>query len=309
LLAFSNLSHTLIGLYIWEFATTLDYEWSIIWGRRPYRWTIWIYSFTRLAALVVVTLAIVDYNTHAPFSCQAMITLYSIFACLAIATAELLIVLRIVAIWNRQMVAVATAIVIWAINMTFIIQAMSRLGSDPLESNYCLPRSIQISELHGTSILVTGILSLLMMLFGLLRLHIQEVDAPALGHLMWKQGINWFFIATIAEVIPVAFVSLDLHSNTGRIMFQVPSLVMISIAATRIYRLVAGFVFELVDGTQETLQGGICPTSKLIQNPGQIPPKRLEVSVSLTRVQYPTTRTSDTGSDTDGPVTQVERID
>jgi len=24
----------------WEFVTTLDYEWSILRGRRPYRWTI-----------------------------------------------------------------------------------------------------------------------------------------------------------------------------------------------------------------------------------------------------------------------------
>jgi hypothetical protein len=26
----------------WEFITTLDYEWSVIQGRRPYRWTIWV---------------------------------------------------------------------------------------------------------------------------------------------------------------------------------------------------------------------------------------------------------------------------
>jgi hypothetical protein len=26
----------------WEFLTTLDYEWSTIRGRRPYRWTIWV---------------------------------------------------------------------------------------------------------------------------------------------------------------------------------------------------------------------------------------------------------------------------
>ena len=26
----------------WEFITTLDYEWSVIRGRRPYRWTIWV---------------------------------------------------------------------------------------------------------------------------------------------------------------------------------------------------------------------------------------------------------------------------
>jgi hypothetical protein len=26
----------------WEFFTTLDYEWGVIRGRRPYRWTIWV---------------------------------------------------------------------------------------------------------------------------------------------------------------------------------------------------------------------------------------------------------------------------
>jgi hypothetical protein len=26
----------------WEFVTTLDYEWSVIRGHRPYRWTIWV---------------------------------------------------------------------------------------------------------------------------------------------------------------------------------------------------------------------------------------------------------------------------
>jgi hypothetical protein len=30
----------------WEFFTTLDYEWSIIRGRRPYRWTIWVRTHT-----------------------------------------------------------------------------------------------------------------------------------------------------------------------------------------------------------------------------------------------------------------------
>lgn len=28
----------------WEFVTTLDYEWDVIRGRRPYRWTIWVSS-------------------------------------------------------------------------------------------------------------------------------------------------------------------------------------------------------------------------------------------------------------------------
>jgi hypothetical protein len=31
-----------LPLFRWEFFTTLDYEWSVIRGRRPYRWTIWV---------------------------------------------------------------------------------------------------------------------------------------------------------------------------------------------------------------------------------------------------------------------------
>ena len=32
----------------WEFLTTLDYEWSVIRGHRPYRWTIWVGQHTLL---------------------------------------------------------------------------------------------------------------------------------------------------------------------------------------------------------------------------------------------------------------------
>ena len=28
--------------FSWEFFTTLDYEWSVIRGHRPYRWSIWV---------------------------------------------------------------------------------------------------------------------------------------------------------------------------------------------------------------------------------------------------------------------------
>ena len=29
----------------WEFVTTLDYEWNVIRGRQPYRWTIWVRTY------------------------------------------------------------------------------------------------------------------------------------------------------------------------------------------------------------------------------------------------------------------------
>ncbi|SRR6266436_245257 len=35
----------------WEFVTTLNYEWSVIRGGRPYRWTIWVGNHSPFFAL------------------------------------------------------------------------------------------------------------------------------------------------------------------------------------------------------------------------------------------------------------------
>ena len=31
----------------WEYFTTLEYEWSVLRGHRPYRWTIWVRRYMR----------------------------------------------------------------------------------------------------------------------------------------------------------------------------------------------------------------------------------------------------------------------
>ena len=38
--------HNSIPSPSWEYFTTLEYEWSVIRGRRPYRWTIWVGRYT-----------------------------------------------------------------------------------------------------------------------------------------------------------------------------------------------------------------------------------------------------------------------
>ncbi|KAH9984308.1 hypothetical protein BJV77DRAFT_199900 [Russula vinacea] len=44
-----KLWHFVDGLFIWEFVTTLDYEWEVIRGKRPYRWT---YGFVVFFGLI-----------------------------------------------------------------------------------------------------------------------------------------------------------------------------------------------------------------------------------------------------------------
>jgi len=58
------------GPYIWKFITTLDYELRVIRGRQPYRWTIWIYSLARFAALMAVIIDLVFLNVTTQMGCQ-----------------------------------------------------------------------------------------------------------------------------------------------------------------------------------------------------------------------------------------------
>ena len=88
----------------------------------------------------------------------------------------------------------------------------------------CLIVNLHISELNILVTLVTDIILLLIMFFGLLRLGYHERCAFGLGRLMWKQvgywcfslavvfsaymgvrihkGVIWLLVATIAEVLP-----------------------------------------------------------------------------------------------------------
>ncbi|KAF8494632.1 hypothetical protein F5888DRAFT_636321 [Russula emetica] len=86
--------HTMGGLYIWEYFTTLDYEWSVIRGHLPYRWTIWIYSLARLAALMSVILCFVTVDVTTQINCQFWVLFSAILLFLSSTTASLLIVLR-----------------------------------------------------------------------------------------------------------------------------------------------------------------------------------------------------------------------
>jgi len=283
--------HVLSGLYIWEFVTTLDFEWSVIRGRRPYRWTIWIYSLTRLAALLsIVTLLIyLDY----PYACQVSDTLHFIFGYLAFAAASLLIVLRVIAIWNWDKIIVTIAVGVWGINAVLLIQSAARIRSSWNPAlDTCLLRNVQTIKLSFISTLITDIVLLLVMLIGLLRLRLDGGGMLSMGRVLWTQGVVWLFFATVAEVPPVVFLSLDLNEalSTAALL---NALIIISIAATRMYRSLANFAQGSTYIVQDSLRGDDYPGSNALQMPvGYRASNKTEVVAHTAHVQYPKSDTN-----------------
>ncbi|KAI9458086.1 hypothetical protein F5148DRAFT_334240 [Russula earlei] len=123
--ALKNFWHVLNGLYIWEFFTTLDYEWDMLRRRRPYRWTIWIYSLTRATALASVIVNFINMDMTTAINCQVSTTSNLIFSYISVATASLLIVLRVIAIWNRNKTIIIVSASLWAISVAVMIRGKS----------------------------------------------------------------------------------------------------------------------------------------------------------------------------------------
>jgi len=236
-----KLWHTVYGLYIWEFFTTLDYEWSVIRGKRPYRKTIWLYSYTRVATLAAVINNMVGFDSPKPINCQLWITFELIISYPAIATGSFLIVLRVISIWKRDKIVYAIAVSAWVANVSCLIRGIVQLrGEWSTTTNTCVVPNAFESKLNIIVTLSTDIILLLIMLVGLLRWRLDVGSTSILIRVLWTQGLVWLLLVTSGHVPPMVFVLLNLNAPLN-LMFATPALITLSIAATGMYRSLTDF--------------------------------------------------------------------
>ncbi|KAI0281012.1 hypothetical protein BGY98DRAFT_270618 [Russula aff. rugulosa BPL654] len=225
------------GIYIWEFVSTLNYEWSIIRGYERYRWTIWIYSAARLSCLTTVFLTLVDFSLTTEINCQAWLVFGWVIVTLGCySLGSILIILRIFAIWEWNKVVMAITIVILVSNISFQLSGVvsTRAVWVPATRS-CL--NSHFTNVKGIALcaLVTDFSLLLIMLAGLLRLRHRDGAFHHLAYILWKQGVMWLVIATAAQVPQV--LTLFLNVNVAyKELFSIPAIITIVIAGTRMYR-------------------------------------------------------------------------
>jgi len=216
---------------------------------------------------------------------------------LAFAAASILIVLRIIAIWDKNRIAMAIAMGAWSSNIAFLIHNITRLHStwSPVQG-VCVVINSESTKKNVTATFVTDVVLLLTMLVGLLRLRLHG-NMFGLGKFLWRQGLIWLFLATIAEVTPAVFVFLNLNGPFN-LMFQTPALIGMSIAATRMYRSLTDFTNS--DRTSFTTYGTpkahSANTDPKVVFSAPVPLDRVEVAIHTSSEEYPSTDMSQCAS-------------
>ncbi|KAI0062776.1 hypothetical protein BV25DRAFT_1825314 [Artomyces pyxidatus] len=237
---FDKLTHVAGGIYIWEFVTHLDFDWHVLTGARKYRWTYLLYSGCRLSALFAVVTVFTGFDAQYRIKCQAWVVFTFILTYLAFVFASVLIVLRIMAIWECRRLVVIVAWVTWLANTAFYIHSVITARSTWFpEAGFCVILHSIRSRINIIATLVADLVLVTLMLFGLLRWQ-HAGQFRGVCRFLYNQGLIWIVVVTLAEVPSTVMIVMDLD-DPWNLMFQVPELITMAIGATRIYRGLADY--------------------------------------------------------------------
>jgi len=104
-------------------------------------------------------------------------------------------------------------------------------------------------RLSVVSSFVTDVTLLSIMLLGLHRMR-RHGGLMSLGQFLWNQGVVWLLVVIVAELTPTVFILLNLNRPTS-IMLQIPWIISMTIAATRMYRSLSDFLSSDVSQTRK----------------------------------------------------------
>lgn len=124
---------------------------------------------------------------------------------------------------------------IWWTNVSVFIQAITRIHSEwvPVALS-CSTTDLKNNKSAVIAMLSTDVILLLFMIIGVFRIRDRSGSIRDLGRLLWKEGVISLIVVTIVAVPAVVFTSLNLN-DAFNMMFIMPSLIITSIIASRMY--------------------------------------------------------------------------
>jgi len=190
---------------------------DVLRGKRPYRWTIRLYLGTRYTGLLSFIIFLVEMDgSRVP--CQSLTLATRAMGYASWAFASLLIILRVIAIWNRNIIMSLIAVGAWLGVLALHIRNVTVLvGTYNPIVDTCVVLHTRKGLMNAIGILVVDIVLLLMVLFGLLR-HTDK-NSTSIWKLLYEQCIIWLALALIAEIPVVVFLALNLNNVWNGVRF------------------------------------------------------------------------------------------
>ncbi|KAJ7910026.1 hypothetical protein B0H13DRAFT_2488749 [Mycena leptocephala] len=243
---FVKLNHALLGVYAWEWLISLPFDWEVLTGRKPFRWPLAFYFPNRYLLLAAMTGITVALDSTKEMNCQAIYAFNQFAGDAAVGLASVNLSLRTLAIWSQNGWIKILLIVIILGHWSLILQGVLLKAHWDDQAATCVITSSNSTILAATFTYSMGF-DLLVFLLNAYKLGIKRKSKSKLSKMIFKDGLIFFFIAFLANLVATIFMFLNLNSIMT-IIFNVPAAMASTIVATRAVRRLTSFTHKRTVG-------------------------------------------------------------
>ncbi|KAI0918771.1 hypothetical protein AcV7_010415 [Taiwanofungus camphoratus] len=235
--AFAKLMHALAGLYFWEFATSLNFEWQFISGKKRFAWPLIFYLADRYCLFFAMIGILIALDATSEINCQALYTFNQLAGDAAVGLASINLSIRTMVLWSNSLYVVVPLVIVILGHWSLILQGVL-LTAEWIPGSGCA-----IIRSNKTILAATFIYSMcfdaLVMVLSAYKLS-GRAGRSQLIRLLFKDGMIYFLVAFISNLIATTFMLLGLNSIMT-IVFNVPAAVGSTVVACRAVRRLSKF--------------------------------------------------------------------
>ncbi|KAJ3489930.1 hypothetical protein NLI96_g1795 [Meripilus lineatus] len=227
---FVKVMHCVSGLYIWEYAVSLDFEWSFLSGKKRFNWPMLFYFLGRYFALFSTFGIEID--------CQALYQWLAIGGQFTVGLASINLAIRAMVIWSMNRYVVGSLCLIiaghWAVLMQgVIVKAVWVPGSG------CVTTAARSRDIAASFIYSVCLDFVVLVLCGW-KLFRSDYSRSQLMNMMFRDGLFYFVIASFVN-LPAAVISTLGLNQVMDIMFDLPAALISMAVACRAVRRLSNF--------------------------------------------------------------------
>lgn len=241
---FLKFMHALLGLYLWEFFISLDFDWAVMTGKTRFRWPLIFYFAGRYLLLFALIGIAVALDTPSEINCQALYAFNQLAGNAAVGLASINLSFRTVAIWSQNIWLVILLVLAIIGHWSLILQGI-------LLTAVWRPGVGCTITYSDTTILAATFIYSMCFDFVVMCLSAYKLAwtpmrngtnaAPTrLSRMLFSDGLIYFFIAFGSNVIATTMMVLDLNAIMS-VIFNVPAAIASTIVASRVVRRLTNF--------------------------------------------------------------------
>ncbi|KAI0314304.1 hypothetical protein OF83DRAFT_459751 [Amylostereum chailletii] len=203
--------HLLTGIVSWEFVSTLGHEWDTLTGKRHYVWTIWIYLLCRITCILSFVFALANLDVQQRSSCQVTSALHWALGYTNLALSSLLVLLRLVAIWEINIFICVLAVLLWLVTTALNFRHVFLLLSSWDDALYGCGTSLGTPIANISTLFAAALVVFLFIYVGLIRKP--EVHSHGIYRVLLHQDIVWLGVIIMFGLPSLVVVVLQLECS------------------------------------------------------------------------------------------------